>query len=173
MRIVLRPQGLADLNFAFRRSFRCIIRSVYVTGRGCNGIGEYVETGVRECSSLYYLKITLLFEMQIFWVDSVVRRLVSSTTRRGELVAQWVLQLRRLCIFSKCVVITSKFAHYSYRILTHIYDSCFWQCKIKQHDWKPCRANLIDPTEEYTVTSFTIPLRKMNFSVVNRRHIKL
>ena len=75
-------------------------------------------------------------------------------------------------MFSECVVITSNFAQYACRILTLIYDShVFGNAKL--NNWKPCRANPIDATEEYAITGFTIPLQKMNFSVVNTPQIKL
>jgi len=87
--------------------------------------------------------------MQMFWVDSVVTRLVSAIPRRRELVAQWrcCVTSQKTCMFSKCVVITSNFAH-------------IWQSHVfgnaKLNNWKLCRVNLINPTEEYTITSFTI-----------------
>jgi hypothetical protein len=138
--------------------------------QGCSGIGECAETGVRECSSLYYLKITLLFEIQIFWVDSVVTGLVSTTRRRGELVAQW-----RWCNSEDLYFQQMRWDNLKFRTLClQNIKSRIWQSHVfgnaKLNNWKPCRANQIESTEEYTTTSFTIPLRKMNFSVVNRLH---
>jgi hypothetical protein len=113
----------------------------------------------------------LLFELQIFWVDSIVTRPVSATQRRwgySPLAHCYILEVLPMHCDNLNFV-----RFFLQNVNSHIYDRVIFL--VMQNDiWmEALRTNIINQTEQYIVTRFAVPLRKMNFSVVSGPQVKL